>query len=68
MSEQLSDSKTVQTSIEQVITPEQHDLGGFSVYRSLPNDARQMVGPFIFFDHLGPAVFPPGKGDRKSVV
>lgn len=62
MSEQPSNPTTVQTPIEQVITPEQHDLGGFSVHRSLPNDARQMVGPFIFFDHLGPAVFPPGKG------
>ncbi|MEO1637410.1 MAG: pirin family protein [Cyanobacteria bacterium J06631_9] len=50
------------TSIEQLIMPEEHDLGGFSVWRSLPHPARQMVGPFIFFDHLGPAYFPPGKG------
>lgn len=49
-------------AIAQLITPEKHDLGGFSVYRSLPQPARAMVGPFIFFDHLGPAVFPPGKG------
>ena len=49
-------------SIEQLIVPEKHDLGSFSVHRSLPHPTRQMVGPFIFFDHLGPAVFPPGEG------
>ncbi len=49
-------------NVQQLIVPEKHDLGGFSVHRSLPNEARQMVGPFIFFDHLGPAVFPPGEG------
>ncbi len=48
--------------IQQLIIPEMHDLGGFSVQRSLPNQARTMVGPFIFFDHLGPADFPVGKG------
>ncbi|MEL6161279.1 MAG: pirin family protein [Cyanobacteria bacterium J06623_5] len=50
------------SAIAQLIVPEKHDLGGFSVRRSLPNESRTMVGPFIFFDHLGPAVFPPGKG------
>lgn len=49
-------------SIQQLITPEKHDLGGFSVRRSLPGDTLKMVGPFIFFDHLGPAIFPAGKG------
>ncbi len=49
-------------SIQRLIVPEKHDLGGFSVHRSLPNSDRQMVGPFIFFDHLGPAVFPAGEG------
>ncbi len=38
------------------------DLGGFSVRRVLPSGRRQKVGPFIFFDHMGPAEFPPGKG------
>lgn len=38
------------------------DLGGFSVSRLLPHHARRMVGPFIFFDHMGPADFPPGQG------
>lgn len=38
------------------------DLGGFSVRRVLPFRARKMVGPFIFFDHMGPAVFEAGQG------
>lgn len=38
------------------------DLGELVVRRVLPSPARQMVGPFTFFDHMGPAEFPPGKG------
>ena len=38
------------------------DLGGFTVGRVLPAPARKLIGPFIFFDHMGPAVFPPGRG------
>jgi redox-sensitive bicupin YhaK (pirin superfamily) len=38
------------------------DLGGFSVRRALPSGERRLVGPFILFDHLGPAEFPPGHG------
>lgn len=45
-----------------VIRPRERDLGGFSVRRVLPAAARQTVGPFIFFDHMGPAQFPPGQG------
>jgi redox-sensitive bicupin YhaK (pirin superfamily) len=45
-----------------IIEPDSKDLGGFSVRRVLPSSARKMVGPFIFFDHLGPAEFPPGEG------
>lgn len=48
--------------IEQVIEPHIKDLGGFEARRSLPQEARTLVGPFIFFDHLGPATFPPGEG------
>ena len=47
---------------EQVIEPHIKDLGGFEARRSLPQGDRTLVGPFIFFDHLGPATFPPGKG------
>ena len=48
--------------LTQVIAGRERDLGGFSVRRLLPSAARQMVGPFIFFDHLGPAGFAPGTG------
>jgi redox-sensitive bicupin YhaK (pirin superfamily) len=46
----------------QVIGARQRDLGGFVVRRVLPSEGRQMVGPFIFFDHLGPTQFAPGYG------
>lgn len=45
-----------------IITPREKDLGGFSVHRILPCASHPMVGPFIFFDHLGPAQFPKGHG------
>jgi hypothetical protein len=45
-----------------VITPQEHDLGGFSVRRVLPAADLRKVGPFVFFDEMGPAVFPPGQG------
>jgi redox-sensitive bicupin YhaK (pirin superfamily) len=45
-----------------VIEPRSRDLGGFSVRRVLPAPDRTLVGPFIFFDEMGPAVFPPGQG------
>lgn len=48
--------------IEMVIEPHEKDLGGFTVRRCLPAPERKMVGPFIFFDHAGPAAFPPGEG------
>jgi redox-sensitive bicupin YhaK (pirin superfamily) len=38
------------------------DLGGFSVRRVLPSHPHRAVGPFVFFDHLGPAVLEPGEG------
>jgi redox-sensitive bicupin YhaK (pirin superfamily) len=49
-------------AIEQVIVPRARDLGGFSVRRALPSAERQMVGPFIFFDQMGPAEFLLGQG------
>ena len=49
-------------AIETVIVPRARDLGGFEVRRALPSAARQMVGPFIFFDQMGPAEFLTGKG------
>ncbi len=49
-------------AIEQVIVPRAKDLGGFEVRRALPAVGRQMVGPFIFWDQMGPALFDPGQG------
>jgi hypothetical protein len=46
----------------QVLESHQRDLGGFVVRRVLPAAQRQMIGPFIFFDHLGPTRFSPGTG------
>ena len=45
-----------------IITPRQKDLGDFKVRRALPVKEQRKVGPWIFFDHAGPAIFPPGKG------
>src|SRR6201997_1546853 len=46
--------------IELVIDQRRKDLGGFQVGRVLPFAKRRMVGPFVFFDHMGPADFPKG--------
>ncbi len=50
------------SSIELLIKPRPTDLGDFEVRRVLPYRERRMVGPFVFFDHMGPVTFPPGKG------
>jgi redox-sensitive bicupin YhaK (pirin superfamily) len=49
-------------SIEMVIVPRARDLGGFEVRRALPSPGKQMIGPFIFFDQMGPALMQPGQG------
>ena len=49
-------------TIDHVIEPEVKDLGGFVARRSLPAPGHPAVGPFVFFDHLGPAVLPAGQG------
>jgi len=46
--------------IELVIDQRRKDLGGFEVGRVLPFVKRRMVGPFVFFDHMGPVEFEPG--------
>lgn len=56
------DSPYNEGSIEQVIKPRERDLGEFTVRRVLPATRRRAVGPFVFFDHMGPADFPPGEG------
>ncbi|WP_454831606.1 pirin family protein [Pseudoxanthomonas wuyuanensis] len=46
-----------------IITPRVHDLGGgFNVRRAVPSLQARSVGPFVFVDHMGPAVFEPGNG------
>lgn len=49
-------------AIERVIVPRTHDLGGFQVRRALPAIGKRMVGPFIFFDQMGPSEFHLGEG------
>jgi redox-sensitive bicupin YhaK (pirin superfamily) len=51
--------------IELVIPQRTHSLGAFDVGRVLPSRQRRMVGPFVFFDHMGPVDFP--KGIPRSV-
>jgi len=48
--------------IETVIVPRARDLGDFEVRRALPSSKTQMIGPFIFFDQMGPAEFLLGRG------
>jgi redox-sensitive bicupin YhaK (pirin superfamily) len=49
-------------ALELVVVPRMRDLGGFEVHRALPQEQRQMVGPFIFFDQFGPVQFIAGQG------
>jgi redox-sensitive bicupin YhaK (pirin superfamily) len=46
----------------QTLLPTTHDLGGFKVHRTLPNRERTTIGPFVFFDQMGPAKLEPGRG------
>lgn len=48
-------------AIEQLIIPRSSDIGGFAVRRALPTSRRRLVGPFIFFDRMGPAVLRAGE-------
>lgn len=48
--------------IDRIIAPRERDIGGFSVRRILPHAGRRTVGPFIFFDEMGPKDFAPGQG------
>lgn len=49
-------------AVETIIEARSRDLGGFTVRRVLPATARKLVGPFIFFDHMGPVVHRAGSG------
>jgi redox-sensitive bicupin YhaK (pirin superfamily) len=58
---QPGDKKSCE-AVESVIVPRARDLGGFEVRRALPSTQRQMVGPFIFLDQMGPSEFLLGAG------
>ncbi|MCW2274306.1 hypothetical protein GJ654_09560 [Rhodoblastus acidophilus] len=49
-------------SVEAQIIPPLRDIGGFGVRRALPAPNRRSIGPFVFFDEMGPADFVPGQG------
>jgi redox-sensitive bicupin YhaK (pirin superfamily) len=49
-------------AIETLIVPRARDIGNFEVRRALPSAKRQMVGPFVFFDQMGPAEFITEQG------
>ena len=53
--------------IDLVIEQRRKDLGGFEVGRVLPFAKRRMVGPFVFFDHMGPVEFAAGFGREVDV-
>lgn len=49
-------------NITQIIEPRIRDIGDFSVRRALPSAGCRTIGPYVFFDHMGPVDFAPGKG------
>ena len=64
----LGDPKSCD-ALELVIVPRTRDLGdGFEVRRALPHGKRQMVGPFIFFDHFGPVQFVVRQGHGRAAA
>src|SRR5260370_34157579 len=49
-------------AVELTMEARARKIDGFSVGRVLPSGARRLAGPFIFFDHIGPAELEPGHG------
>jgi redox-sensitive bicupin YhaK (pirin superfamily) len=63
MSEDVSIALPDDSALELVVVPRTRDLGdNFQVRRALPSTQRRMVGPFVFLDQMGPALFDSGKG------
>ncbi|MBI1393941.1 MAG: pirin family protein [Alphaproteobacteria bacterium] len=58
----MNDRTGLPDSVDLLIEPRSRDLGGFTVGRVLPYAKRRLVGPFIFFDVMGPSRFAPGEG------
>jgi redox-sensitive bicupin YhaK (pirin superfamily) len=52
----------VPPSVKAILKPSLRDIGSLEVRRVLPALAARLVGPFIFFDHMGPASYAPGTG------
>lgn len=53
---------SINSPIDLIVVPKSHDVGGFEVRRALPTAKRRMVGPFIFWDQMGPGYLPAGTG------
>ncbi len=62
LTDYAADRHAPEGAVDIVIDPATKDLGAFRVRRALPAIARRMVGPFVFLDHMGPAMFAPGQG------
>lgn len=60
--EQAGDARTERGPVRLLLHPHEKDLGGFSVRRALPAPECRQVGPWVFFDHMGPADFAAGEG------
>lgn len=58
----MKEPKAMTDGIDLIISPRKRDIGSFEVRRALPYAKKRTVGPFIFFDHMGPARFAPGDG------
>jgi len=58
----MSDRPAAAAIVRHEIVPRTRDLGGFEVRRVLPAAERRMVGPFVFFDQMGPVEFMAGRG------
>ena len=56
------DCQKCPVEMDLIIIPRTVDIGGFKVHRALPSKQRRMVGPFIFWDQMGPGEFDAGKG------
>jgi redox-sensitive bicupin YhaK (pirin superfamily) len=60
--DEIRNERGTAPSVELTIEPRVRNLGELDVRRVLPAAKRRMVGPFVFLDHMGPALFPPGHG------
>jgi redox-sensitive bicupin YhaK (pirin superfamily) len=60
--EPIANAEPAEPAIELELAARRRSLGDFEVGRVLPSPARRMVGPFVFFDHIGPASLAPGSG------